>query len=60
MLSTLLLSFFAFWIIFLPIYLWGYGTTFVLGYGWQRVRFFMGIFIGVLSVGLIYLLEFFK
>lgn len=44
-------------IVLIPVYLWGYGTSIVLGYNWQRFRFFTGIFLGILSVWGMYFLE---
>lgn len=60
MLSTIFFSFITCIIILFPIYLWGYGTTLVLGYNWSRVRFFMWLLIGSISVWLMYILERYK
>lgn len=55
MLDTLFSFFFAFWVALLPVYLWGYGTTVLLDERWNRRRFFLGVFIGSMAVGITYL-----
>lgn len=52
--QTVLLSFVAFWIALLPVYLWGYGVTHMLSDTWNRARFFLGLFLGSVGVGLTY------
>jgi hypothetical protein len=39
--QTILLFFIAFWIALLPVYLWGYGVTYMLSDTWNRVRFWI-------------------
>lgn len=53
--QTILLSFVAFWVALLPVYLWGYGVTHMLSDTWNRARFFLGLFLGSIGVGLTYI-----
>ncbi|MBP9780041.1 PrsW family intramembrane metalloprotease [Candidatus Gracilibacteria bacterium] len=57
MFYNVFLAFLGFFVILFPVYLWGYGTTLVLGYGWQRMRFLMGIIVGSISVMIMFFLE---
>lgn len=57
MLHTVLLTFLAFWVALLPVYLWGYGVTVLAGNEWNRIRFWMGVLVGSISVGLVYLVS---
>lgn len=52
--QTLLLSFLAFWMALLPVYLWGYGMTYMLSDTWNRMRFAVGLLLGGVGVGLTY------
>ncbi len=58
MLSTILLSFIAFWIALLPVYLWGYGVSYLLDTPWNRRRFLLGMTIGGLSVSIVWLFSY--
>ncbi len=58
MLSTILLSFVAFWIALLPVYLWGYGVSYLLDTPWNRRRFILGMTIWGLSVGIVWLFSY--
>lgn len=60
MMADIFSAFIAFWILLLPIYLWWYGASFVLGFAWNRVRFFTGLFLWAFSVWLMYILELIK
>lgn len=51
---TLFLSFIAFWIALLPVYLWGYGVSYLLDTPWNRRRFILGIVIWWASVGMVW------
>lgn len=55
MFSLLFFSFIAFWVALLPVYLWGYGISYLLDTPWNRRRFLMGMVIGSLSVGWVWL-----
>lgn len=52
--KSILLSFIAVIIAFLPIYLWWYGVTYLLNDSWNRIRFFVGIFLWSIGVLLTY------
>ena len=58
MISTILLSFVVFLIALLPVYLWGYGVSYLLDTPWNRRRFLLGIMIGGFSVGLVWLFSY--
>lgn len=58
MLSTILLSFVAFWIALLPVYLWWYAVSYLLDTPWNRRRFLLGMTIGGLSVGIVWLFSY--
>ncbi len=60
MLSTILLSFVAFWIALLPVYLWGYGVSYLLDTPWNRRRFLLGMTIGGFSVAVIWVFSYVK
>lgn len=55
MLSLLFLSFIAFWVALLPVYLWGYGISYLLDTPWNRRRFLIGMVIGSISVSFVWL-----
>ncbi len=59
MMQLVILSFFAFWIALLPIYLWGYGVTMLSWDTWNRRRFWLGAISWVVSVWLVYLIGMF-
>jgi hypothetical protein len=54
-LSTTLIYFLAFWMALLPVYLWGYGMTYMLSDTWNRMRFAVGLLLGGVGVGLTYI-----
>ncbi|MBC7503728.1 PrsW family intramembrane metalloprotease [Candidatus Gracilibacteria bacterium] len=58
MISHIIFIFFAFLTALLPIYLWGYGVSYLLDTPWNRQRFISGMIIGGLSVGLVWLFSF--
>ncbi len=60
MLSTILLSFVAFWIALLPVYLWGYGVSYLLDTPWNRRRFLLGMTIGGFSVAVVWIFSYVK
>jgi hypothetical protein len=43
MISNILVSLLAFWIALLPVYLWGYGVSYLLDTPWNRRRFLLGM-----------------
>lgn len=51
--NIFLLSFFAFWVALFPVYLWGYGVSYLINEPWNRRRFLIGIWLWALSVALI-------
>lgn len=53
--SFIFLSFLAFWIALLPVYLWGYGVSYLLNTPWNRKRFLLGMLIGGVSVGMVWI-----
>ncbi|MBX9809567.1 PrsW family intramembrane metalloprotease [Candidatus Gracilibacteria bacterium] len=55
MIGSLFISFSAFLVALLPIYLWGYGSSLLLDEPWNRRRFLLGMIIGGLSVGIVWL-----
>lgn len=52
--QTIFLFFIAFWIALLPVYLWGYGVTYMLSDTWNRMRFWVWLLLWGLGVGLTY------
>ena len=58
MFSFIILSFFAFLITLLPVYLWGYGASQLLATPWNRRRFILGMIIWGSSVGIVYLFSY--
>ena len=54
-----LLFLLAFWVALLPIYFWGYALTLFFRDDWSRLRFWVGIWAGSFSVGLVYILSLF-
>lgn len=52
--QTIFLYFTAFWMALLPVYLWGYVVTIMLDDRWNRMRFFIGLVLGSIGVGLTY------
>lgn len=59
MISHIVLSFLAFFVALLPVYLWGYGASRLLDTPWNRRRFILGIIIGGFSVGIVWLFSYF-
>lgn len=53
--SSLALIFIAFWVSLLPVYLWGYGVTYLLSDTWNRIRFWVWIFLWWIGVSLTYI-----
>jgi len=53
--TFIFLSFVAFWVALLPVYLWGYGVSYLLDTPWNRRRFILGMIIGGASVGMVLL-----
>lgn len=51
--TFIFLSFVAFWVALLPVYLWGYAVSYLLDTPWNRRRFILGMIIGGVSVGMI-------
>ncbi len=45
MFLTIFLAFIAFLIALLPVYLWGYGVSYLLDTPWNRRRFLLGMMI---------------
>mgnify|MGYP006910630200 CR=1 FL=1 len=60
MFTFLILSFIAFWVAILPVYLWGFGVSYLLDTPWNRRRFLLGMFIGGISVGIVWLFSYIK
>jgi uncharacterized membrane protein YedE/YeeE len=58
MISFVFLSFIAFLVAILPVYLWGYGVSKLLDTPWNRRRFILGIIIGGFSVGIVWLFSY--
>lgn len=58
MISFVFLSFIAFLVAILPVYLWGYGASRLLDTPWNRRRFILGIIIGGFSVGIVWLFSY--
>ena len=52
--KIIFLSFLAFWMALLPVYLWGYGVTYMLSDTWNRMRFGVGLILWWVGVGLTY------
>lgn len=52
---SIIFVFLAFCIALFPIYLWGYGASYLLDTPWNRRRFWLGMIIGWVSVGMVYL-----
>ncbi|NRH21291.1 PrsW family intramembrane metalloprotease [Candidatus Gracilibacteria bacterium] len=52
--SFIFLSFVAFWVALLPVYLWGYAMSYLLDTPWNRKRFILGMIIGGASVGMVW------
>ncbi len=60
MFTFLILSSIAFWVAILPVYLWGFGVSYLLDTPWNRRRFLLGMFIGGISVGIVWLFSYIK
>ncbi len=58
MISHFFLSLLAFWIAFLPVYLWGYGVSYLLDTPWNRRRFFLGMMIWWLSICIVWIFSY--
>jgi cobalamin biosynthesis protein CobD/CbiB len=58
MLSNILFAFIAFLIALFPVYLWGYGVSYLLDTPWNRRRFLLGMMIGGLSVVIVWLFSY--
>ncbi len=58
MITIILLSLVAFFVALLPVYLWGYGITLLLDTPWNRRRFTLGMIIGSISVGIVWLFSY--
>ena len=58
MISNILLLFLAFSIALLPVYLWGYGVSYLLDTPWNRRRFLLGMMIWGMSVAIVWLFSY--
>ncbi len=58
MFSTIFISFIAFLIALFPVYLWGYGVSYLLDTPWNRRRFLLGMIVWGLSVWLVWLFSY--
>ncbi len=58
MISYIFLSFIALLVALLPVYLWWYGISRLLGAPWNRRRFVLGMLIGGCSVGIVWLFSY--
>ena len=58
MFLTIFLAFIAFLIALLPVYLWGYGVSYLLDTPWNRRRFLLGMMIWGMSVFMVWLFSY--
>ena len=58
MISHIFFIFFAFLVALLPIYLWGYGVSYLLDTPWNRRRFLLGMMIWGMSVSIVWLFSY--